>query len=90
MACRGALATNIKDLLSGGPIRWLLISNFMVDMKWFVSAAPSILDAERVTVVHGERSNPTRYILQNKSASDWQWACPLDTCISILLEGKAS
>ncbi len=61
--CRGALGTQLKDLLSGGPIRWLLISNFMIDMRWFVSAAPSVLDADRVTVVHGEKSNPTRWIL---------------------------
>jgi len=32
----------------------------MIDMQWFVSAVPSVLDAERVLVVHGERNNPTR------------------------------
>lgn len=50
----------MKDLLSGGPIRWLLISNYMIDMPWFLSAAPAVLDAERVVIVHGERNNPTR------------------------------
>ncbi|BDA43991.1 Tyrosyl-DNA phosphodiesterase 1 [Coccomyxa sp. Obi] len=68
-----ALGTKIKDLLSGGPIRWLLISNFMIDMKWFVSAAPSILDAERVTVVHGERNNPTSVSWMQQVAAGRPW-----------------
>jgi hypothetical protein len=59
-SCRGILGTQLKNLLSGGPIKWLLISNYMIDMQWFLSAAPSVLDVERVVIVHGERNNPTR------------------------------
>lgn len=41
----------------------------MIDMKWFVSAVPSVLDAERVLVVHGERNNPTRQDIASLMAS---------------------
>ncbi|EIE25781.1 tyrosyl-DNA phosphodiesterase [Coccomyxa subellipsoidea C-169] len=79
---RGALGTQLKDLLSGGPMRWLLISNFMIDMRWFVSAAPSVLDADRVTVVHGEKSNPTSVSWMQQIAAGRPWVihqarCPL-------------
>ncbi|KAK9915663.1 hypothetical protein WJX75_002388 [Coccomyxa subellipsoidea] len=70
---RGALGTQLKDLLSGGPIRWLLISNFMIDIKWFVSAAPSVLDADRVTVVHGEKNNPDSVTWMQQVAAGRPW-----------------
>ncbi len=56
--CSGMLGARLADVLGGGHVRWMLISNYMLDLCWLLSAVPSILDAEQVVLVHGERNNP--------------------------------
>ena len=54
----GMLGARLADVLGGGHVRYMLISNYMIDMAWLLSAVPSILDADQVALVHGERKNP--------------------------------
>ena len=61
MLCRGMLGVRLADVLGGGHVRWMLISNYMIDVGWLLSAVPSILAADRVMLVHGERNNPPAY-----------------------------
>ena len=56
--CSGMLGARLADLLGGVHVRWMLISNYMLDLGWLLSAVPSILAAEQVILVHGERNNP--------------------------------
>ena len=58
LLCSGMLGTRLADVLGGGHVRWMLISNYMIDVGWLLSAVPSILAADRVVLVHGERNNP--------------------------------
>lgn len=52
------LGAQLADVLGGGHVRYMLISNYMIDMAWLLSAVPSILDADQVLLVHGERKSP--------------------------------
>ena len=54
----GMSGARLADVLGGGHLRYMLISNYMIDMGWLLSAVPSILDADQVVLVHGERKNP--------------------------------
>jgi hypothetical protein len=71
---RGRCGARLARLLGGGnKMRWLLVTNYMIDIRWLVSAVPAILDAEEVVIVHGERSNNTRWgVLGFASASPMQ------------------
>jgi len=52
---RGALGLRMRDLLPPGP-RWVLVSNYMIDIGWQLEAAPALLrDGLRVVIVHGDR-----------------------------------
>jgi len=37
-----------------GPISWALISNYMLDFRWLLSACPELQQVPRVVIVHGE------------------------------------
>lgn len=41
-------------------MKWVLASNYMVDMTWLLSACPHLLQAQQLVIVHGERT-PDRY-----------------------------
>ena len=55
-ACgRGALGLRMRHLLPPG-MRWILISNYMIDIEYQIADAPALLhDGLRVVIVHGER-----------------------------------
>ena len=53
------LGSRLADVLGGGHVRWMLVSNYMIDVGWLLSAVPSILSADHVVLVHGERNNPS-------------------------------
>jgi len=45
----------MRDLLPPG-LRWVLVSNYMIDIGWQLEAAPALLrDGLRVVIVHGDR-----------------------------------
>ena len=45
----------MRDLLPPG-LRWVLVSNYMIDIGWQLDAAPALLrDGLRVVIVHGDR-----------------------------------
>lgn len=57
------LGARLADVLGGAHMKWMLISNYMIDMGWLLSAVPSILSADQVVLVHGERNNLPSYVL---------------------------
>ena len=42
-----------------GAMKWALISNYMIDLGWLLSACPDLLSARKLLVVHGERGSET-------------------------------
>ena len=49
----------LQDVVHGS-MKWVLASNFMVDMTWLLSACPHLLQAHQLVIVHGERT-PDRH-----------------------------
>ena len=45
----------LRDVVQGD-MKWVLASNYMVDMSWLLSACPHLLQAQQLVVVHGERT----------------------------------
>ncbi|KAL0031162.1 hypothetical protein WJX77_006853 [Trebouxia sp. C0004] len=45
----------LRDVVHGS-MKWVLASNFMVDMTWLLSACPHLLQAHQLVIVHGERT----------------------------------
>ncbi|KAL3159457.1 hypothetical protein ABBQ38_009882 [Trebouxia sp. C0009 RCD-2024] len=39
-----------------GSMKWVLASNYMVDMTWLLSACPDLITAGQLLIVHGERT----------------------------------
>lgn len=55
LVCRPPAGTRLRDVISGD-IKWILISNYMVDFRWLLSSCPDLAKAEKVVLVHGEKS----------------------------------
>ena len=51
----GFLGVKLADLVRG-PMKWVLASNYMMDLGWLLSACPDLARAERLLLVHGERA----------------------------------
>lgn len=51
---RDMLGLKLSDVVSGR-MRWVFISNYMVDLQWLLSAAPDLADADRLMIAHGWR-----------------------------------
>ena len=49
----------LQDVVHGS-MKWVLASNYMVDMTWLLSACPHLLQAHQLVIVHGERT-PDRH-----------------------------
>ena len=56
------LGLKLSDLVCGR-MRWVFISNYMVDLQWLLSEAPDLANADRLMVAHGWR-RPARYAVQ--------------------------
>lgn len=55
LGTRACLGVRLRDLLQG-PFRWALLSNYMIDTRWLLSAVPALLRPDlRLLIVHGER-----------------------------------
>lgn len=39
-----------------GDMKWVLVSNYMVDFRWLLSRCPDLMKAEQILLVHGEKS----------------------------------
>jgi tyrosyl-DNA phosphodiesterase-1 len=52
-ANEGFLGITLSDLISG-PMQWVLVSNFMIDMSWLFSACPDLITVPSLLVCHGE------------------------------------
>lgn len=55
MQCRAAGGCRLRDVVQGS-MKWVLASNFMVDMTWLLSACPHLTTAGQLVIVHGERT----------------------------------
>ncbi len=53
------LGLKLSDVVCGR-MRWVFISNYMVDLQWLLSEAPDLADADRLMIAHGWR-RPVRY-----------------------------
>jgi hypothetical protein len=63
-ANEGFLGFNLQDAIAPG-FTWALIANFYVDFPWLLSAAPALLGADRLVLVHGHGHGDQGYrILQ--------------------------
>ena len=54
------LGLRLRDLVSGN-MRWVFISNYMVDLDWLLAAAPDLALADRLMIAHGWR-RPVRCV----------------------------
>lgn len=54
-ANEGFLGVGLAYLVRGD-MRWCLISNYMLDFAWLLSACPDLARAPRLLVVHGEHA----------------------------------
>ncbi|KFM28974.1 Tyrosyl-DNA phosphodiesterase 1 [Auxenochlorella protothecoides] len=52
-ANEGSLGIKLSEVVAG-PMRTVLISNYMLDFAWLLSACPDLARAERLIIVHGE------------------------------------
>lgn len=52
-ANEGFLGVRLADLVRG-PMKFVLVSNYMLDFKWLLSACPDLHNAQRLLLVHGE------------------------------------
>lgn len=59
MCGRAPGGCRLQDIVHGS-MKWVLASNFMVDMTWLLSACPQLLQAHQLVIVHGERT-PDRH-----------------------------
>ena len=59
MCDRAPGGCRLRDVVHGS-MKWVLASNFMVDMTWLLSACPHLLQAQQLVIVHGERT-PDRH-----------------------------
>ena len=64
LSCRGVMGISLSDLIDQGA-KWVLVSNYMIDMVWLLSAVPALLSAEQLVFVHGQATT-------ERSKSCWQ------------------
>ncbi|CAA2996999.1 tyrosyl-DNA phosphodiesterase 1 isoform X1 [Olea europaea subsp. europaea] len=62
-------AVSISDVIQGN-VLVAILSNYMVDIDWLLSACPMLKKVPRVLVVHGEGDGTLEYMKRNKP-SNW-------------------
>lgn len=55
-ANEGLLGSTLGDFVTAHPvaIQWALVSNYMIDLRWLLSACPALVTVPKVVIVHGE------------------------------------
>jgi hypothetical protein len=51
----GAFGLKLRQVVKGA-IKLAVVSNFMIDFKWLISACPDLLNASQVVLLHGDSS----------------------------------
>eukprot|EP00879_Flechtneria_rotunda_P030631 GHRR01033292.1.p1 GENE.GHRR01033292.1~~GHRR01033292.1.p1 ORF type:complete len:334 (+),score=119.75 GHRR01033292.1:72-1073(+) len=64
----GCLGIQLRQLVCGA-LKFALVSNYMVDMAWLLSACPDLVTADKVIVVHGEKRKPAVVTAINSTAA---------------------
>ncbi|KAF6171132.1 hypothetical protein GIB67_012206, partial [Kingdonia uniflora] len=68
-------AVSIEDVIQGN-VTVAILSNYMVDMDWLISACPTLRKIPHVLVVHGEGDGRLHQLQKNKPAN-WTFHKPL-------------
>lgn len=58
-------SVSIEDVIEGN-VLVAVLSNYMVDMDWLLSACPSLRKISHVLVIHGESGDMSDYLKKNK------------------------
>ncbi|CAI9087769.1 OLC1v1021938C1 [Oldenlandia corymbosa var. corymbosa] len=61
-------AVSISDVIQGN-VLLAVLSNYMVDMDWLLSACPTVKKVPHVLVIHGEGDGRLEYMKRNKPAN---------------------
>lgn len=48
------MGIRLRDVVQGD-MKWIMVSNYMIDLGWLLSACPDLMHAKRIAIVHGER-----------------------------------
>ncbi len=67
-------------------MKWVLASNYMVDMTWLLSACPHLLQAQQLVIVHGERT-PDRHDTFTLTCFS---VCSLTQCSTICMQREVN
>lgn len=59
----GAFGVKLRQVVTGD-IRMAVVSNFMVDFKWLVTACPALLSASQIVLLHGDNQSALRGQMQ--------------------------
>ncbi|KAL4425897.1 hypothetical protein ABPG75_009913 [Micractinium tetrahymenae] len=70
-ANEGFLGVSLGDLVRG-PMKWVLVSNYMVDLPWLLSGCPDLRRAGRVVLVHGEQFGSEEMAGLSKAAAEYR------------------
>lgn len=53
--CRAPAGMTLGQVVCG-EMKWVLVSNYMVDFRWLLSSCPDLMDAKEIMLVHGEKA----------------------------------
>lgn len=56
-ANEGFLGFKFADAVTGPGMKWALVSNYMLDFPWLLSACPDLQTVPRLLIVHGEKGD---------------------------------
>jgi hypothetical protein len=71
----GAFGVKLRQVVTGS-IKLAVVSNYMVDFKWLVSACPALLKASQVIVMHGDASGRVRCAVAESKVPSTCQVCP--------------
>lgn len=55
----GAFGVKLRQVVAGA-LQLAVVSNYMIDFRWLVSACPALLSARQLVVLHGDSPNQMR------------------------------
>ena len=76
----GAFGLKLRQVVTGS-IKMAVVSNYMVDFKWLLSACPALLNASHLVLLHGDNQSGMRAQMQEAGVP----ACCKVCCKLVLL-----
>ena len=62
----GAFGLKLRQVVTGA-IKMAVVSNYMIDFKWLVTACPALLTASQLVVLHGDNQSGLKSQMQEAS-----------------------